>query len=186
MSEPLYMTWLKHTLPKLEEWANSADDDAGDCPLVQDEAGWLLVYLHALESDNAKLKAELANANQALHTSRMGEGQCATENRNVHAENLRLYAELAKLQIKEGELLTENDAMDFKLNMDAQEIPALKAELDKKYNLANDWAIVAGDAMRDRDRWKALATDLVKALKAQRQMRDMRRPTKLEEELSWR
>ena len=37
-----YKKWLEHTLPRLQEWANSDADDRGDCPLVQDEANWIL------------------------------------------------------------------------------------------------------------------------------------------------
>ena len=54
-----YKKWLKDTLPKLEEWAESNEDDAGDCPLVQDEACWILGLIKDTESERDRLKAEL-------------------------------------------------------------------------------------------------------------------------------
>ena len=54
-----YKKWLKDTLPKFEEWAESNEDDAGDCPLVQDEACWILGLIEDTESEVARLKAEV-------------------------------------------------------------------------------------------------------------------------------
>ena len=74
-----YKKWLEHTLPRLQEWANSDADDRGDCPLVQDEANWIL----GLIQDQEKA---LAVAIEALEwaTKPMG---AYSQDHNEHARN---------------------------------------------------------------------------------------------------
>lgn len=50
----LYQKWLKDTLPRLSEWANSDADDNGHCPIVEDEAGWICSYIESLLAERRK------------------------------------------------------------------------------------------------------------------------------------
>jgi hypothetical protein len=61
------------------------------------------------------------------------------------------------------------------------EIGRLKAELEERSNITFIIKLQA-----DRDRWRTLAGKIAEALKAQRQMRDMNKPRKLDEAISWR
>lgn len=99
-------------------------------------------------TENVSLKIQLINAKHFIETLRTAESMCANENKNVHAENLRLEAEISEARRIEWN--------NFEQHKD------------------------------DIQTYRAAAEGLEKALKAQIQMRNMKRPTKLDEALSWR
>lgn len=74
-----YKEWLKNTVPRLSEWANSDDDDNGDCPLSQDEAGWLIQYQIALESQLREAREECEEQARLLGMSGSREAKLLTE-----------------------------------------------------------------------------------------------------------
>jgi len=53
-----YKKWLKHTLPRIEEWSESDADDNGRCPLGQDEVSWILGLIKDLESEREALNLD--------------------------------------------------------------------------------------------------------------------------------
>lgn len=106
-----------------------------------------------------------------------------------------LLDEIDRLQAESDAFSANAVALEVKHLEDLNERDRLKGELEKANKLKelNDWyerfnqECLRADAFAvQRDSFKTLAGELAEALKAQIQMRDMKKPTKLEEELSWR
>lgn len=136
----------------------------GYCRCIRDTNGKILsglCPLSALESERDLLKGELKEALNLTselknEISVWREHQCF----EVNKQRDTLAKENIQLKIENERLFT-----DFLKSKVVEKI----IEIEKSF-----------------DTFKKIARELAEALKAQIQMRDMKKPTKLEEELSWR
>lgn len=99
----------------------------------------------------------------------------------LQAENARLQGELEEVKAHHRYDLEQYRKCQ-------EECEQLKAEVESYTVMSKEHALkLNSDIWKTKaDTYRAAAEGLVKALKAQIQMRDMKKPKKLEEELSWR